>query len=132
MSLTPTTLVDSDLGRRLRAVPAPRPVLNRDREAQLTDRQREVFDGLGEGRIIDDVEIKEQMSRRNPYRQWLKDSMVNLADVPEPANVTGTDFASLITRQQLFGYTLEDLRILMSPMASTAKEANFSTSGIGC
>ncbi len=78
---------------------------------------------MDEGRIIDDVEIKEQMSQRNPYRQWLKDSMVNLADVPEPANVMGTDFASLITRQQLFGYTLEDLRILMSPMASTAKEA---------
>lgn len=47
MSLTPTTLADSDLGRRLRAVPAPRPVLDRDREAQLTDRQREVLDGLG-------------------------------------------------------------------------------------
>ena len=47
MSPTPTTLADSDLGRRLRAVPAPRPVLDRDREAQLTDRQREVLDGLG-------------------------------------------------------------------------------------
>ena len=47
MSLTPTTLADSDLGRRLRAVPAPRPVLDRDREAQLTGRQREVLDGLG-------------------------------------------------------------------------------------
>ena len=47
MSPTPTTLADSDLGRRLRAVPAPRPVLSRDREAQLTDRQREVLDGLG-------------------------------------------------------------------------------------
>ena len=47
MSLTPTTLADSDLGRRLRAVPAPRPVLDRNREAQLTDRQREVLDGLG-------------------------------------------------------------------------------------
>jgi len=79
-----------------------------------------------QGRIVDDEEIKEGMAARQPYRKWLEQNLVRLDDLPEPdgeALPPDCDGDSLLTRQQLFGYTLEDLRFLMAPMALNGQEA---------
>ncbi|HEY8518040.1 MAG TPA: glutamate synthase large subunit [Candidatus Binatia bacterium] len=79
-----------------------------------------------QGRIVDDEEIKEGMAARKPYRQWLKDNLVKLEQVPAvdashlPAEESEQDLLKL---QQAFGYTLEDLRFIMAPMAINAQEA---------
>ena len=75
-----------------------------------------------QGRIIGDEEIKGQVSRSHPYGDWLKENAVHLDHLPEPEHVHGTDFATLLERQQLFGYTLEDLRMILQPMAETGGE----------
>ncbi|NKB23958.1 MAG: glutamate synthase large subunit [Kiritimatiellae bacterium] len=78
---------------------------------------------MGKGRIIDDNEIKNEMSQRQSYRKWLTKNLVEFKDLPDPKEVTDTDFSTLSTRQKVFGYTLEDLRIIIPPMAKDAKEA---------
>ena len=70
-----------------------------------------------QGRIIDDSELKHEMATDQPYREWLDAHMVGLADVPDGAEVAEPEHATVIRRQQIFGYTHEDLRILMAPMA---------------
>ena len=78
-----------------------------------------------QGRIVDDDEIKEAMAARKPYRQWLDEQ----PDAPRrPARRPPTcrrrsSPTTLLGRQQAFGYTLEDLRILMAPMALNGQEA---------
>ncbi len=75
---------------------------------------------LEERRIIDDEEIKMRICSRAPYRVWLTEHQRTLASLPpaEPGAMEGT----LLQRQQMFGYTLEDLRLLMAPMGQDAKE----------
>ncbi len=75
-----------------------------------------------EGRIVDDEEIKSEMCRRKPYRAWLKENLVELDSLPEPESVPGGKRDTLVTRQRAFGYTLEDLKILMKPMAEKGQE----------
>ena len=75
-----------------------------------------------QGRIIDDEEIKADLSRRQPYGRWLAENAVTLEQLPEPPEVDRTDHSSLVERQQVFGYTLEDLTMLMEPMAATGAE----------
>ncbi|MBI3954032.1 MAG: glutamate synthase subunit alpha, partial [Chloroflexi bacterium] len=75
-----------------------------------------------QGRIIQDEEIKAELARRRPYGQWLKEQVVQLAELPEPPPSQGHDPSTLVTRQQAFGYTLEDLRIVMEPMAASGQE----------
>ena len=75
-----------------------------------------------QGRIIGDEEIKGLVSRTHPYGEWLKENAVHVDQLPEPDHVYGTDFATLLERQQLFGYTLEDLRMILQPMAETGAE----------
>ncbi|MFN0050790.1 MAG: glutamate synthase large subunit [Planctomycetales bacterium] len=72
-------------------------------------------------RIIADDEIKSGFARRNPYRAWLSQNQVRLEDLPRR---TGTPFEpeTLLTRQRTFGYTLEDLRIILGPMAVAGEE----------
>ena len=78
---------------------------------------------LGEGRIISDEEIKAQLSAAKPYREWLERSQLILEDLPPvEARASRTD-VPLIDRQQAFGYSQEDLKILMEPMAVTGQEA---------
>jgi glutamate synthase (NADPH/NADH) large chain len=78
---------------------------------------------LQEHRIISDVEIKQRLSRSNPYEQWLEKTQIVLEDLnPVEPRAARTD-VSLLDRQQAFGYTQEDLAILMAPMASTGQEA---------
>ena len=76
-----------------------------------------------QGRIIEDEEIKGLLSRRQPYGKWLAENAVTLDQLPEPPNVHATSYGTLLERQQAFGYTLEDLRMIMEPMASTGAEA---------
>lgn len=78
---------------------------------------------LEEGRIISDDEIKQQLSQAHPYKEWLKRTQIVLEDLkPVQARESRTD-VSLLDRQQAFGYTAEDLKLLMQPMAVTGQEA---------
>ncbi|MBF0504891.1 MAG: glutamate synthase large subunit [Candidatus Omnitrophica bacterium] len=70
-----------------------------------------------EGRIIDDEEVKKSYALRQPYDKWLRENIVDLRKLPEPAQVHGLDVKTLIARQRAFGYTLEDLKIILQPMA---------------
>ena len=75
------------------------------------------------GGIVDDDAIKSELSNRRPYGQWLKDNMVRLEDLPEPEHVQdGMDSQSLVDLQQAFGYTQEDLRMLLEPMGAVGAE----------
>src|SRR5581483_5820066 len=81
---------------------------------------------LEQGRIVDDEEIKEGMAARKPYRKWLAENLVKLDRVtPARASAIPEDYDAdeLLTLQQAFGYTLEDLRFLMAPMAINGQEA---------
>ena len=78
---------------------------------------------LEQGRIVSDDEIKAELCAANPYREWLKRSQIVLEELkPVQARESRTD-VSLLDRQQAFGYTQEDLKLLMSPMAVTGQEA---------
>ncbi|PKQ06519.1 MAG: glutamate synthase large subunit [Alphaproteobacteria bacterium HGW-Alphaproteobacteria-12] len=79
---------------------------------------------LEEGRIISDAEIKAQLAKLNPYQDWLDATQIQLEDMPapvEPPKQPG--YASLLDTQQAFGYTQEDLKFLMTPMAMDGQEA---------
>ncbi|MBI4209176.1 MAG: glutamate synthase large subunit [Deltaproteobacteria bacterium] len=75
-----------------------------------------------EGRIIEDQELKSRIVREKPYRQWLQKNLVHIKDLPEPPHIYEPDHATILKRQQIFGYTHEDLRILMTPMAIHGEE----------
>src|SRR5207253_8687003 len=68
---------------------------------------------------------KASMAARQPYRQWLDEQLVRLDALPAlPASeIPASDAEALLTRQQAFGYTIEDLRLLMAPMAINGQEA---------
>lgn len=82
---------------------------------------------IAQGRIITDEEVKGEISGENPYQQWLKENLKNLTDLPAAiADQNPTLYSqesSLIKRQSAFGYTFEDLRILLAPMARDGVEA---------
>src|SRR5579883_1535741 len=78
---------------------------------------------LEQGRLIPDEENKASLSRRHPYRQWLTRNQIVLEDLPAVAHETALSNVALLDRQQAFGYTQEDLRILMAPMAALGEEA---------
>jgi glutamate synthase (ferredoxin) len=73
-------------------------------------------------RIIADEEIKHKICGEKPYRTWLTENLVKLEDLAEPPEIPEPDHQTILLRQQAFGYTWEDLRILMAPMASEAVE----------
>ena len=79
-----------------------------------------------QGRIISDDEIKQEVSLRQPYGQWLSDNVVTVNDLPEPEpepeNVPGLNLDTLEARQRAFGYTSEELKILIGPMAESGTE----------
>ena len=77
---------------------------------------------LEAGRIIPDQEVKQQLSERRPYAQWLKENQTALGDLPDPPRWKPTDFESILQRQRAFGYTYEELRMILSPMASQGQE----------
>ncbi len=73
-------------------------------------------------RIVPDDEIKEGLAKRKPYRSWLDSKLVRLEALPIPTQYPRCHFRSLRTRQRAFGYTEEDLKILMAPMAEKGVE----------
>lgn len=74
------------------------------------------------GRIIDDAELKEQLASAKPYQKWMEQSRRTLADFPD-VEVKDKFSVSLLDRQQVFGYTQEDVKFLLQPMAATGQEA---------
>jgi glutamate synthase (NADPH) large chain len=76
-----------------------------------------------EGRIISDEEIKKRLARANPYREWVVRTQIVLEDMPAVPASSQRSNVSLLDRQQAFGYTQEDLKLLMAPMATTGQEA---------
>jgi glutamate synthase (NADPH) large chain len=75
-----------------------------------------------EGRIISDKEIKQRLSSRQPYGDWLKENQINLDQLPEPSRVHPSDHGTILCRQRAFGYTDEDIRMILEPMARSGEE----------
>ncbi len=78
---------------------------------------------LVEHRIVSDAEIKQSLSRANPYAEWLKKTQIVLEDLSAVEPRAPRTDVSLLDRQQAFGYSQEDLSFLLSPMAATGQEA---------
>ncbi|HEY6394155.1 MAG TPA: glutamate synthase large subunit, partial [Candidatus Binataceae bacterium] len=79
----------------------------------------------GLGRIVQDEEIKQSMAARKPYRTWLNESLTNLEDLPDPPGappLNGYEGDELTKQQQTFGYTVEDLKMILAPMAANGQE----------
>ncbi|MFI9583137.1 glutamate synthase large subunit [Streptomyces sp. NPDC052236] len=74
-----------------------------------------------EHRIIEDDEIKSSLAAEQPYQDWLEAGEIELGDLPEREHIVHTH-ASVTRRQQTFGYTEEELRVILAPMARTAGE----------
>ena len=81
---------------------------------------------LEQGRLIPDDEIKAQLAKSHPYREWLDKTQIVLEELPDAPVKGMRSNLPLLDRQQAFGYTQEDITILMTPMASTGEEANGS------
>ncbi|WP_219341244.1 glutamate synthase large subunit, partial [Nevskia soli] len=77
---------------------------------------------LEAGRIVSDEELKHSLAARQPYAEWLQRNQVKLEELPEPPRVRGSNHATILRRQRAFGYTAEDLRLLMAPMATHGEE----------
>ncbi len=75
-----------------------------------------------QGRIIDDEEIKLEMVGRKPYRSWLTQYRVSLDELPEPLSLPQPDHPTLRQRQQVFGYTIEEIKMVLSPMGINGEE----------
>ena len=74
------------------------------------------------GRIISDKEIKHNLASRQPYQQWLEENQITMDQLPEPSRVHRSDASTLLSRQRAFGYTDEDLRMILEPMAAKGEE----------
>ena len=79
---------------------------------------------LEQKRIVPDEEIKRNLAARQPYGEWIKQNQITLDKLPAPSRVHGTDYETLLQRQRAFGYTDEDIRCLMTPMAVNGEEAD--------
>jgi glutamate synthase domain-containing protein 2/glutamate synthase domain-containing protein 1/glutamate synthase domain-containing protein 3 len=77
---------------------------------------------LEQGRIVPDEEIKHELASRRPYGEWLRENQINLEALPEPSRVQSSDHETVLMRQRSFGYTDEDLRLLLTPMAVDGQE----------
>jgi glutamate synthase (ferredoxin) len=75
----------------------------------------------GEARIISDAEIKQTLAAQHPYGDWIRQHLVDIENLPS-ACAERPDHATVLRRQQAFGYTQEDLRLLLTPMALNGEE----------
>ncbi len=78
---------------------------------------------LEQGRMVSDDELKRDLANRHPYRTWLDRTQIELRDLPPTKRKRPNSPVPLIDRQQAFGYSQEDLKLLMAPMAQTGQEA---------
>jgi glutamate synthase (NADPH/NADH) large chain len=79
-----------------------------------------------QGRIIGDDEIKQEIASAYPYGAWLQENMISLDDLPKPPVVIAPDQETVRRRQEAFGYTTEDMKVLVAPMATDGVEATGS------
>jgi glutamate synthase (ferredoxin) len=75
-----------------------------------------------EGRIISDKEIKQKLAAQQPYAQWVAENQITIDQLPEPARMHYPDAEALLLRQRAFGYSDEDLRMILAPMATKGEE----------
>jgi len=75
-----------------------------------------------EGRIVSDKEIKQTLASRQPYSEWLRDYQITIDQLPEPSRMHHPDAETLLRRQRAFGYSDEDLRMILGPMATKGEE----------
>ncbi len=73
-------------------------------------------------RLISDEEVKKQLAARQPYAQWVKENQITLDHLPAPTHVQATDHETILMRQRAFGYTDEDLKFILGPMAKQGEE----------
>ena len=78
---------------------------------------------MNEGRIVEDEEIKKEITSKRPYREWLQKNLLRLKEVPYTGNKTPSENENFETRLRIFGYTQEDLKTIIKPMVISAKEA---------
>ena len=74
------------------------------------------------GRIISDDEIKEMLASRQPYAEWIKKNQITMDQLPEPTRVHNPSHETIIARQRVFGYTEEDIKFILEPMARQGEE----------
>ncbi len=77
---------------------------------------------MKQGRIVDDQEIKRELVDSRPWRRWLEENLIPLDDLPSPSNVPVPDHDTLLVRQHAFGYTNEDIKFILAPMATAGQE----------
>lgn len=77
---------------------------------------------LTEKRIVPDEELKDRLAGRQPYAQWIRENQIRLEDLPEPPRAFGFNPHDIVRRQRVFGYTEEDLRMIIGPMATNGHE----------
>ncbi|HXI32275.1 MAG TPA: glutamate synthase large subunit, partial [Vicinamibacterales bacterium] len=75
-----------------------------------------------QGRIVSDEEIKRELAQAQPYAQWLRENLVDIDDLPAAPYLPPPSHEAVLRRQHTFGYTDEDLRILLAPMATGGEE----------
>ena len=77
---------------------------------------------LAQGRIVPDDELKNQLKGRKPYREWIEKNQLRLQDLEDSGRSFSASHETLLERQRSFGYTDEDIRVIMSPMATAGME----------
>jgi glutamate synthase (NADPH/NADH) large chain len=77
---------------------------------------------LREKRIIPDEELKARLAGRRPYAEWIAEQQIELDHLPEPPRIYEFDADTLLQRQRCFGYTDEDVRVILTPMATNGEE----------
>ncbi len=75
-----------------------------------------------EGRIVPDAELKSRLAARQPYAEWIAEQQIHLDALPDPPRVYASDQSTITLRQRAFGYTEEDLRMILGPMAAGGEE----------
>jgi glutamate synthase (NADPH/NADH) large chain len=76
----------------------------------------------GQGRIVSDDEVKDRLASEHPYGDWLREHLVRIEDVPPAPFLPEPDHATVLRRQHAFGYTQEDVMLLLAPMAKNGEE----------
>jgi len=77
---------------------------------------------LAQGRIVPDDEIKASLAARQPYAEWIEAQQIRLDKLPAPFRVHPADHETIVQRQRAFGYTEEDLKMILLPMAQQGQE----------
>jgi len=75
-----------------------------------------------QGRVVPDDELKDELANAEPYADWIKEHLVRLRDIPDPPQVKEPDHETVLRRQETFGYTLEDVGMIVNPMATDGAE----------